>query len=64
MPGSPRKIRVVGDPVLHQQCRDVTAFDAELATLIDDMMASMAVAEGVGLAAPQVGVDLAVFVYN
>jgi peptide deformylase len=54
----------VGDPVLHETCRPVTHFDAELATLIDDMFASMAVAEGVGLAAPQVGVDLAVFVYD
>jgi peptide deformylase len=62
--GSPRKIRVVGDPVLHTPCRQVTSFDAELGELIDDMFASMAVAEGVGLAAPQVGVDLAVFVYD
>lgn len=50
--------------MLHAQCRQVTAFDDQLATLIDDMFASMAVAEGVGLAAPQVGVDLAVFVYD
>jgi peptide deformylase len=62
--GTPRLIRVAGDPVLHQQCRQVTSFDAELGELIDDMFASMAVAEGVGLAAPQVGVDLAVFVYD
>ena len=59
-----RKIRVVGDPVLAAKCRDVTEFDADLAQLIDDMFASMAVAEGVGLAAPQVGVDLRVFVYD
>jgi peptide deformylase len=62
--GSPRKIRVVGDPVLHAPTRQVTDFDDELANLIDDMFASLAVAEGVGLAAPQVGVDLAVFVYD
>jgi peptide deformylase len=62
--GTPRLIRVAGDPVLHQQCRQVTSFDAGLGELIDDMFASMAVAEGVGLAAPQVGVDLAVFVYD
>jgi peptide deformylase len=59
-----RKIRVVGDPVLHSPARPVTAFDDELATLIDDMFATLAVAEGVGLAAPQVGVDLALFVYD
>jgi len=64
VPGTARPIRVVGDPVLHAACREVTSFDAELATLIDDMFASMAVAEGVGLAAPQVGIDLAVFVYD
>jgi peptide deformylase len=54
----------VGDPVLAATTRQVTAFDADLATLVDDMFASLAVAEGVGLAAPQIGVDLAVFVYD
>ncbi len=64
MAGTPRKIRVVGDPVLHAKTRPVEAFDDELATLIDDMFASMYVAEGVGLAATQVGDDRAVFVYD
>jgi peptide deformylase len=64
MTGSFRKITVVGDPVLSAVAREVLSFDAELATLIEDMFTSMAVAEGVGLAAPQVGVDLAVFVYD
>jgi peptide deformylase len=59
-----RKIRMVGDPVLHQACRPVTQFDADLAQLIEDMFAALTVAEGVGLAAPQVGVDLALFVYD
>jgi peptide deformylase len=58
------KIRVVGDPVLNTVTREVTEFDEALATLIDDMFASLAVAGGVGLAAPQIGVDLAVFVYD
>jgi peptide deformylase len=62
--GVARKIVVVGDPVLHAPCRPVTAFDDELSQLVDDMFASMYVAEGVGLAAPQVGSDLAVFVYD
>lgn len=62
--GTAHKIRVVGDPVLHASTRQVTSFDEELSTLIDDMFASLAVAEGVGLAAPQIGVDLAVFVYD
>jgi peptide deformylase len=62
--GTARKVTVVGDPVLHRVSRQVTAFDDSLTTLIDDMFATMAVASGVGLAAPQVGVDLAVFVYD
>lgn len=64
MPGSQRLIRVVGAPVLGVACRPATSFDAELAQLVDDMFVSMELAEGVGLAAPQIGVDLAVFVYD
>ena len=64
MTGSFRKITVVGDPVLSSQTRPVTSFDEDLAALVADMFTSMGVAEGVGLAAPQVGVDLAVFVYD
>jgi peptide deformylase len=62
--GTPRKVTVVGDPVLHKVSRRVSAFDDSLSELIDDMFATMAIASGVGLAAPQVGVDLAVFVYD
>jgi peptide deformylase len=57
------KIRVVGDPVLHTPTREVTEFDDALGQLIDEMFGSLALAGGVGLAAPQIGVDLAVFVY-
>ena len=64
MAGTPRKVTVVGDPVLHKVSRPVTEFDDSLAGLIDDMFATTAVASGVGLAAPQVGADLAVFVYD
>jgi peptide deformylase len=60
----PPKIVVVGDPVLHAPARRVESFDADLARLVDELFASLAVAEGVGLAAPQIGVDLAVFVYD
>lgn len=62
--GDYRKIRVYGDPVLHRAARRVSEFGEDLARLVDDLFESMAVAEGVGLAAPQVGVDLAVFVYD
>lgn len=64
MSNSPPKIRIVGDPVLSGTARQVTSFDDDLAILIDEMFAALAVAEGVGLAAPQVGVDLAVFIYD
>ena len=64
MAGNPRKVVVAGDPVLHKVSERVTSFDDSLATLIDDMFATMHIAAGVGLAAPQVGVDLAVFVYD
>ncbi len=64
MSDQPPKIVIAGDPVLHRVSRPVTSFDDSLAELIDDLFASLNVAEGVGLAAPQIGVDLAVFVYD
>ncbi|MFI8002362.1 peptide deformylase [Streptomyces sp. NPDC086010] len=62
--GTSRPITVVGNPVLHKECSDVTEFDDELARLIDDMFASQRTAQGVGLAANQIGVDRKVFVYD
>jgi peptide deformylase len=62
--GTARPITVVGKPVLHRECEDVTEFGDELAELVDDMFASQYAAEGVGLAANQIGVDLKVFVYD
>ncbi|AZS85159.1 peptide deformylase [Streptomyces griseoviridis] len=62
--GTSRPITVVGNPVLHKECKDVTAFDADLDQLVADMFASQRTAEGVGLAANQIGVDLKVFVYD
>ncbi|WP_394430590.1 peptide deformylase [Streptomyces sp. SGAir0957] len=62
--GTSRPITVVGNPVLHTECKDVTEFDDELAALVDDMFASQRTAEGVGLAANQIGVDRKVFVYD
>ncbi|MBO0654976.1 MULTISPECIES: peptide deformylase [Streptomyces] len=62
--GTSRPITVVGNPVLHKECKNVTEFDEKLAQLIDDMFASQRTAEGVGLAANQIGVDLKVFVYD
>ncbi|MET7638379.1 peptide deformylase [Streptomyces sp. NPDC005438] len=62
--GTVRPITVVGNPVLHRECKDVTEFDDDLARLVDDMFASQRAAQGVGLAANQIGVDLKVFVYD
>lgn len=55
---------MVTEPVLHEVTRQVSDFGPEFGTLIDDMFATMYLAEGVGLAATQVGVGLAVFVYD
>ena len=51
-----RKILTDGNPALNKTCRAVTSFDERLATLIDDMRETMVEANGVGLAAPQVGI--------
>jgi peptide deformylase len=59
-----RPIRIIGDPVLHTPTRVVETFDEDLRTLVDDLFETMAAANGVGLAANQVGVDLRVFVYD
>jgi len=44
------------DPRLHQDCELVTKFDGELSQLLDDMFETMYQADGIGLAAPQIGV--------
>ena len=51
-----RKILTDKDPALHKVCKPVTAFDAKLHKLLDDMGETMQDANGVGLAAPQVGI--------
>jgi peptide deformylase len=63
--GKARPIVCYGtDPVLHRPCQEVTTFDDALAALVADMFASMEAAEGVGLAANQIGVDARIFVYD
>lgn len=65
--GSVLRVTVAGEPILHRPLKPVTDADygsARLATLIDDMFATLYVAEGVGLAANQVDVDLRLFVYD
>jgi peptide deformylase len=50
-------IVLYGDPVLEKPAEPVTEFNEELKKLIDDMFESMYAAHGVGLAAPQIGID-------
>ena len=57
-----RPIVRYGDPVLHRAARDVEAVTQDIRILIDDMIETMYAASGIGLAAPQIGVDLRVFV--
>lgn len=57
-------ITITGEPVLHQRARPVEKFDDVLRTLIADMFETMDTANGVGLAAPQIGVGLRIFVYG
>lgn len=51
-------------PILEKKCKEVVKFDQQLATLLDDMYDTMVAADGVGLAAPQIGVDLQVAVVD
>lgn len=51
-----RKIRELGDPALTKQCREVSEMTPRLHELVDDMLETMYQAEGIGLAAPQVGI--------
>ena len=51
-----RHILKQGDPTLTKRCREVTDFNSRLHTLLDDMKETLSHANGVGLAAPQVGV--------
>lgn len=59
-----RPIVITGEPVLHTKAAPVTEFDDDLRTLVEDMLDTMDAAPGVGVAAPQVGVGLRVFVYG
>lgn len=51
-----RKILTDAEPALHKVCKPVTAFDHKLHKLLDDMAETLQEANGVGLAAPQVGI--------
>jgi len=59
-----RPICITGEPVLHSKAQEVNNFDQDLRDLVRDMFETMDAAPGVGLAAPQIGVPLRVFVYD
>jgi peptide deformylase len=59
-----REIVVMGDPVLREPAEEVTRFDGELRQLVRDMFETMYHAEGIGLAAPQIGVSKRVVVVD
>jgi peptide deformylase len=61
---SVREIRLFGDPVLRTKALPVETFDKELRRLVQDLTDTMLEAPGAGLAAPQLGVGLRVFVYH
>jgi peptide deformylase len=63
-PGRVRPITRWGAEVMHRELHPVTVFDQALRDLAADMVATMHAADGVGLAACQVGVDLQLFVYD
>jgi len=59
-----RKILIYPDPFLRKKCDPVEEIDGELLELLDDMADTMYAAPGVGLAAPQVGVDKRIIVVD
>ncbi len=58
------EIRTIGDPVLKQVATDVSIIDATTARLVDDMLDTMYEAPGIGLAAPQIGVQKRLIVWD
>ena len=62
--GTVRPIVRWGEPVMHRKQEPITDFDDTLAELVADMVATMYAADGVGLAACQIGVDRSVFVFD
>jgi peptide deformylase len=62
--GTVRPVTRWGAPVMHRAQEPVTTYDDDLRSLVADMVATMYAADGVGLAACQIGVDRAVFVFD
>ena len=58
------QIRVMGDPVLRQEAKSIENIDGRIVQMVDDMVPAMYQAEGIGLAAPLVGIQKRLFVYD
>ncbi len=63
-PVAPYDIRIIGDPVLRRRAADISNIDGTLVRIATDMVETMYQAEGIGLAAPQVGVQKRLFVWD
>ncbi|MCB0977465.1 MAG: peptide deformylase [Acidimicrobiales bacterium] len=61
---APYEIRVIGDPVLKQTAAKVDDIDGKLVRIVDGMIETMYAAPGLGLAAPQVGIQKQLFVWD
>ena len=61
---APYDIRIIGDPVLRRRAAEIDKLDGALVRVSDRMMETMYQAEGIGLAAPQVGVQKRLFVWD
>lgn len=61
---APYEIRVIGDPVLKQAAAKVDEIDGKLVRIVDGMIETMYAAPGLGLAAPQVGIQKQLFVWD
>jgi len=57
-------IRAYGDPVLRKKCKDIDSQYPELSSLIENMLETMDSSNGVGLAAPQIGLPIRLFVID
>ena len=57
-------IRAYGDPVLRAKCEEIVNFDEDLDDLIQNMYKTMDASDGVGLAAPQIGKALRIFMVD
>ncbi|HCZ06036.1 MAG TPA: peptide deformylase [Thermotogae bacterium] len=58
------EIKVIGDPVLRKKAKKINFFDSALRNLVEEMISKMYESDGVGLAAPQVGLSISLFVFD